>query len=46
MRLKVFVVALVVALVSSCGSDGKKEEKIPNVVDFLNLMSKILNNVA
>jgi cytochrome c1 len=27
MKLKVFVVALFVALVSSCGSDGKKEEK-------------------
>ena len=27
MKLKVFVVALVVALVYSCGSDGKKEEK-------------------
>lgn len=27
MKLKVFVLALGVALVSSCGSDGKKEEK-------------------
>ncbi len=27
MKLKVFVLALIVALVSSCGSDGKKEEK-------------------
>jgi mono/diheme cytochrome c family protein len=27
MKLKVFVVALVVAMISSCGSDGKKEEK-------------------
>jgi len=27
MRLKVFVMTLIVAFVSSCGSDGKKEEK-------------------
>lgn len=27
MKLKVFVLALVVAIVSGCGSDGKKEEK-------------------
>jgi mono/diheme cytochrome c family protein len=28
MKLKVFVVSLMVAIVSSCGSDGKREEKI------------------
>ena len=28
MKLKVIVIALIVAFVSSCGSDGKKEEKI------------------
>lgn len=28
MKLKVFVVALVVVFMSSCGSDGKKEEKL------------------
>lgn len=33
MKLKVFVLALVVAIVSGCGSDGKKEEKTSKPVE-------------
>jgi cytochrome c len=33
MKLKVFVLALLVAVISSCGSDGKKEEKASKPVE-------------
>ena len=33
MKLKVFVLASLVAVISSCGSDGKKEEKASKPVE-------------